>query len=384
MPGSRTPAAIDLSDRHGPALFMTSDFGATWHEIVNGLPADVPSRVIREDPVVPSLLYAGTQQGIFVSFDRGRQWQPLQLNLPRVPVLDITVHEKDLIIATWGRALWALDDVSPLRQIDAVRDGTTPAYLFAPSPAVRVRWDNNQDTPLPPEVPQGQNPPDGAMIDYYLRSEVTGPVTIAIRDVSGSLVREYANVAPPPDTRMPNVAELLVQEAGDHIDDSRHAPPGVGLALPDASVTQRQRRWRRSRHVSYGIIAAAIIGESPKQQPVGSLVLPGTYEIRFTVGDQTLTRQLTVTNDPRSEATAADLALAAQIRARARHWHRHEPGGDRRGAAVARQRASRCKRQAVARSSRVRLRSRRRRGDHRACGQPRPGRPVGESSSSRT
>ncbi len=307
--GTAYAAAIDLSDRHGPALFMTSDFGATWREIVRGLPVDVPSRVVREDPIRPDLLYAGTQHGVFVSFDRGGLWQPLQLNLPRVPVLDITVHDKDLIIATWGRALWALDDVSPLRQIDDVRADTAPAFLFAPAPAVRVRWDNNQDTPLPPEVPQGQNPPDGASIDYYLRSAATEPVAISILDAEGALVREYTSVQPAPDTRMPNVPEYWFRTpvttattAGMHrlVWDLRYpTPPSLDVGAGGAEADT----------VSFGIIAAAIIGESPKQQPVGSLVLPGTYEVRLTAGGQTLTRRLTVTNDPRSEATAADLEL---------------------------------------------------------------------------
>jgi len=305
--GTAYAAAIDLSDRHGPAMFMTSDFGASWHEIVNGLPADVPSRVVREDPVQPDLLYAGTQLGAFVSFDRGELWQPLQLNLPPVPVLDITVHDKDLAIATWGRGLWALDDVSPLRQIEAVRANTAAAFLFEPSPAVRVRWDNNQDTPLPPEVPQGQNPPDGAAIDYYLRSDITGPVTISIVDAGGAVVREYTDTAPPPDTRMPSVSAFFFKEpvitsttAGMHrlVWDMRYPTPPT-LAV-DADGVEADT-------ISYGIIATAKKGETPKQQPVGSLGLPGTYEGQFTAGGQTLTRPLTITNDPRSEATAADL-----------------------------------------------------------------------------
>ncbi|MGD8328230.1 MAG: hypothetical protein PVJ49_02260 [Acidobacteriota bacterium] len=308
-PATAYVAAIDLSDRHGPALFMTSDFGVTWREIVYGLPADVPSRVVREDPVRSDLLYAGTQRGIFVSFDRGGRWQPLQLNLPHVSVLDITVHDKDLIIATWGRALWALDDVSPLRQIDAVRATATPAFLFDPAPAVRVRWDNNQDTPLPPEVPQGQNPPDGAIIDYYLRDDVTGPVTIAIHDGSGALVRAYSSTPPPPDTRMPNVPEYWFKQpvttstaAGMHrlVWDLRYpTPPSLDV---DADGVP-------SDTVSFGIIAKAVIGESPKQQPVGPLVLPGTYEVRLSAAGQTVTRRLTITNDPRSAATAQDLSV---------------------------------------------------------------------------
>jgi hypothetical protein len=115
---------------------------------VRGLPGDVPTRVVREDPVQPSLLYAGTQGGVWVSFDRGDTWRSLQFNLPTAPVNDITVHGDDLVIATYGRALWVLDGVAPLRQVGAWRASSDPAYLFQPAAAVRVRWDNNQDTPL--------------------------------------------------------------------------------------------------------------------------------------------------------------------------------------------------------------------------------------------
>jgi hypothetical protein len=202
-----------------------------------------------------------------------------------------------------------LDDVSPLRQIDAVRADTAPAHLFDPAPTVRVRWDNNQDTPLPPEVPQGQNPPDGAIIDYYLRSDVTGPVTLSIHDANGALVREYTDTPPPPDTRMPSVAAYWFKQplttsasAGMHrlVWDLRYPTPPT-LAVDADGV--------ESDTVSYGIIAAAVIGETPKQQPVGPLVLPGTYTVRLTAAGRTLTRELTVTNDPRSEATAEDLAV---------------------------------------------------------------------------
>ena len=246
--GTAYAAAIDLSDRHGPALFMTTDFGASWHEIVTGLPADVPTRVVREDPVRSNLLYAGTQHGIFVSFDRGARWQPLQLNLPHVPVLDITVHGHDLAIATWGRGLWALDDVSPLRQIGEVRASTAPAFLFQPAPAVRVRWDNNQDTPLPPEVPQGQNPPDGVAIDYYLQSDVAGPVTLTIRDAErrgGARVHQRGAAARHAHAQR---AGLLVQDARDDVHRGGHAPAGVGPAVPDAARARFQRRRVRGRH----------------------------------------------------------------------------------------------------------------------------------------
>ncbi|HTI36388.1 MAG TPA: hypothetical protein VL484_02420 [Vicinamibacterales bacterium] len=300
-------AAIDLSDRHGPCLLMTSDYGATWREIVNGLPADVPTRVVREDPRVPSLLYAGTQAGAYVSFDRGARWTPLQLNLPRITVNDITVHGNDLVIATWGRGLWILDDVTPLRQIEQVRAGETPVFLFNPAPATRVRWDNNHDTPLPPEILSGENAPDGAVIDYYLKSAVSR-VSISIQDEKGHVVREFTNAVPAADSRMPNVPEYWF------------APPAVAAAnpgmhrlvwdlrYPSPPPLDFDRDGRPSTSVSYGIIAPAVRGASPRQQPLGPLVLPGTYRMTIAADGASASRMLTVRNDPRSTASAADLA----------------------------------------------------------------------------
>jgi photosystem II stability/assembly factor-like uncharacterized protein len=300
-------AAIDLSDHHGPCIFRTEDFGATWQTIVQGLPDTVPTRVVREDPRQANLLYAGTQGGIFVSFDRGDRWQPLQLNLPPSPINDIAIHDTDLVVATWGRAIWILDDVTPLRQIEAVRSSIDPAFLFVPAPAVRVRWDNNQDTPLPPEVPQGQNPPDGAIIDYDMRAAASGPVTLRIDDAQGGLVREYTSGAPPSDTTMPNVPmywfkqpDVLATTAGMHrfVWDLRYpTPPSLNYGADGNPAST----------ASYGIIAPAIIGQSPRQQPVGSLVAPGTYRATLTVNGRTYTRQITVTNDPRSQIAPQDI-----------------------------------------------------------------------------
>ena len=305
-------SAIDLSDRHGPCLLMTTDFGATWREIVGGLPADVPTRVVREDPQRPSLLYAGTQAGAYVSFDRGAHWTSLQLNLPRVTVNDITVHGNDLAIATWGRGLWILDDVAPLRQMDAVRAARAPAFLFEPTPATRVRWDNNHDTPLPPEVPTGENPPDGAVIDYYLTS-AAARVAVSIHDAAGRLVREFTNTAPPADTRMPNVPEYWFAAP-------TLAGAGAGmhrlvwdLRYPSPPPLDYDRDGNPSSSVSYGIIAPAIRGASPRQQPLGPLALPAMYRVTLTVDGVSTSRSLTVVNDPRSAADAED--LAAQLRA---------------------------------------------------------------------
>ncbi len=304
--------AIDVSDRHGPCIFRTNDFGRTWQTIVQGLPGDVPTRVVREDPQDASLLYAGTQTGMYVSFDRGDRWQPLQLNLPTAAVNDITVHDDDLVIATYGRALWILDDVTPLRQIEAARASAEAAFVFKPATAWRVRWDNNQDTPLPPEVPAGQNPPDGAILDYDLRSAVQGAVTLSIRDGAGRVVREYTNDAPAADNSMPNVPmywfkapDVVAVGAGMHrfVWDLRYpTPPSLDYGADG----------NPSDSTSYGIIATAIVGQSPRQQPVGPLALPGTYEVRLTLDGHTFSRALEVKNDPRSQIAPGDLEAELQ------------------------------------------------------------------------
>src|SRR4029453_16828225 len=147
----------------------TRDAGKSWQKIVKGLPVTTAARVVREDGALKGLLYAGTESGVFVSFNGGDEWQPLQLNLPSVSVRDLNVHGNDLVAATYGRGLWILDDISPLRQMSKeITAGD--AYLFKPSTAVRARWDNHPDTPLPADTPAGENPPEGAVIYYYLNS----------------------------------------------------------------------------------------------------------------------------------------------------------------------------------------------------------------------
>ena len=152
-----------------PYIFRTRDAGKSWQKITTGLQPDWIARVIREDPVRKGLLYAGTENALYVSFDDGDHWQSLQLNFPASDVRDLAVHGDDLVAATYGRALWILDDVTPLRQAGPEITASN-AYLLKPATVVRTRYDNDQETPLPPEEPTAKNPPDGAIIDYYLKS----------------------------------------------------------------------------------------------------------------------------------------------------------------------------------------------------------------------
>src|SRR5207249_2400089 len=166
-----------------------------WKEIVNGIPAGAPVSVVREDPKKQGLLFAGSETQVYVSFDDGDHWHSLRLNMAASSVRDLIVKDDDLVVGTHGRGFWILDDITPLRQINA-EVAQAAAYLFKPETATRVRWDMNTDTPLPPDEPSAPNPPDGAIVNYYLGASVSGPVTIEILDSAGQLVRRYSSADP--------------------------------------------------------------------------------------------------------------------------------------------------------------------------------------------
>ena len=303
--GTAYAAVEDAANTH-PSIYRTTDFGQTWQAIVNGLPDDVRVRSVREDPVSPRLVFAATEMGAWVSFDQGDHWQSLQLNLPNTVVSDLTIHDEDLVASTYGRSLWILDDLEPLRQIaDA---GAADAYLYKPETAMRVRWSNDQDTPLPPEVPRGENPPEGAIIDYYLKGPAGGTVKLEIDDDAGRLVREYRSTPPPADhTSMPNVPDywfappvMLSTSAGMH----RIA---WDLRYPSPPVLSYGYFGGLLDYTEYTLTWHAIVGATPRDQPVGPIAIPGTYQIKLSVNGQTYTRELTVKNDPRSPVTEADL-----------------------------------------------------------------------------
>jgi photosystem II stability/assembly factor-like uncharacterized protein len=183
-------------DRHQlqdfqPYIYRTRDMGKTWQKITNGLPAGVYVHVVKEDPKRQGLLFAGTERGAFMSLNDGDTWEPLQLNLPVTSVRDFEIYENDLIVATHGRGFWVIDDISPLRQVtDAVLKAD--AFLFKPADAINVIQGSDNGTPLQKDEPQALNPPDGAYIDYYLRQDVTGPVTLEILDAAGTVLRTFS------------------------------------------------------------------------------------------------------------------------------------------------------------------------------------------------
>lgn len=283
-------------DDYRPYLWRTHDYGRSWRLIVNGLEPPGYVHAVRADPVRPGLLFAGTETGVAVSFDDGDHWQPLQLNLPPAPVHDLVVEQGDLIVATHGRAFWVLDDIERLRQLhpDTVQQ---PVVLFHPRLAYRLVRSTNTDTPLPPEEPQGENPPsDGAIIDYWLGRAVHGPVVLEIRDAAGRLVRSFASAERVPELDLaalrvapywPAPPPRLAAEPGMHrfVWDLRYPPPAAfDRSYPIAAVPHR----------------TPLVPQGPR-------VLPGLYTVLLRVEGQTYRTTLEVRMDPRRRVARPQL-----------------------------------------------------------------------------
>jgi photosystem II stability/assembly factor-like uncharacterized protein len=296
-------AAYAAVDRHrlddtAPYIYRTRDNGRTWTKVTDGIASGAYVHVVRADSVRAGLLYAGTELGPYVSFDDGDHWQSLRRNLPVVSIRDLAVHDNDLIAATHGRAFWILDDLTPLQQltVGALRG----PLLFRPERAFRLRRSVSNDTPLPPEFPQGENPPAGAVIDYYLPAPAAGAVTLEIRDAAGNPVRRFSSTdtVPPPGAPpyftsawLPR-HERLQTAAGQHrfVWDLRYPLPPLE---------------------EYDYTIAAVAGGGTVEDPLGPLVLPGRYLVKLAVDGRTLTQPLDVVLDPR--VTVTDAALRAQL-----------------------------------------------------------------------
>ena len=287
-------AAVDRHrvDDLAPYVYRTRDAGKTWTAIAQGIPAGAFVNVVREDPERRGLLYAGTETGVFLSFDDGDHWQPLQLNLPNCSVRDISVRRGDLVIGTHGRSFWVLDDVSPLRQLDA-KVAASDAWLFAPRTAVRLNPAGFQGTPDPKDEPSAENPPRGAILDYALRTAPAAPVVIEILDAKGDLVRRFASdeKAEPPDLQKIQVTEDWVPAP---------APPGASAGMHrfvwdlHYPAPNELRRGRRS-------------------SAAGVWAPPGRYTVRLSAGGRALSQSLVVEKDPRVPASDADLVRQFEL-----------------------------------------------------------------------
>jgi photosystem II stability/assembly factor-like uncharacterized protein len=290
-------AAVDRHrlDDQKPYLYRTRDYGATWQLITDGIGASSFLRAVREDPQTRGLLFAGTELGVYVSFDDGDRWQSLQLNLPTASVHDLAIHGDDLAVATHGRAFWILDNITPLRQAqDAVKADS--AYLYRPATAIRVDNDTFLGTPLPPEEPTANNPPNGAVIDYHLNASANH-VKLEILDDKQNLVRTFSS--------------------GDATEQKRPAAPIADRWLPKPEILETTPGMHRFVwNLAWGTPTGKTADQSNEYEyrsPRGPRAIPGTYQVRLTVDDKIVTQPLKIVMDPRSPATPRDLEQQLQL-----------------------------------------------------------------------
>jgi len=296
--------AYVVLDRHRdgdytPYIYRTRDFGKTWTKITTGLATNQPSgsyaRVVRNDPRRKGLLFAGTESGMYVSFDDGDHWQSFMQNLPNTSYRDLTIADNDLVVATYGRGFWVLDDYSMLRQLES-STMSDAAHLFKPGDAYRLRRNVGADTPFPPEVPHALNPVDGVMIDYWLSQEPKNEITLDIADATGAVVRHLsgAAIAPVTEAARPPHPNFWV------------APPSPLPKSAGSNRTNWDLHYDAPKAMSHSFEINANPGLTPAS-PEGALAAPGTYTLKLTVDGKTYTQTVAVKPDPRSRATLADL-----------------------------------------------------------------------------
>jgi len=273
-----------------PHLYKTTDGGKTWKEIVSGLSSD-PINSVKEDPLTKGLLFAGSERFVNVSFDDGDHWQSLRLNMPMTSIRDLVIKDDDLVVGTHGRSFWILDDITPVRQVKN-EILSRNSVLYIPQPSLRIRWSMNPDTPLPQEEPGGQNPPDGAIIDYYLKTAAK-EVTLEILNGNNEVVRQYSSHDTPykiPELNIPlywiRPQQLLSPVAGHHrfLWDMHYSPLEVDVSFPMSAVYQ-----------------------NTAPESTSPWVLPGQYTVRLTVDGLRQEQKLTVKMDPRMQSTPAQL-----------------------------------------------------------------------------
>jgi len=281
-----------------PHIYRTHDGGKTWQQAVNGIPTHEVVNAVREDPKRKGLLFAATERAVYFSLDDGDHWQSLRNNMPATSIRDIVIHEDDIVAGTHGRSFWILDNITPLRQWT----GTSDVALFEPQTAYRVRRSVNTDTPIPPEEPMGENPPDGAIIDYYLKADSSTPVVLEILDPQGRSVRRYSSSDPPEkidESTQPyptywfRPPRTLFARAGLHrwVWDLRYTPPAG---------------FPRSYPIS------AIYRNTPTE-PQGPLAIPGVYTVVLTAAGTTTRRTFTLKMDPRVVASPDDIRQMFEV-----------------------------------------------------------------------
>jgi photosystem II stability/assembly factor-like uncharacterized protein len=282
--------AHKLDDFH-PYIFKTNDFGKTWSKIIGGLPDNSYVHAVREDPARKGLLYAGTETGVWVSFNDGANWQPLQLNLPTTPIHDLIIHNDDLIVATHGRSFWVLDDIGPLRQLTPAISNE-PAHLFAPSTAIRTRIGHRERR----RYAIAENPPQGAIVYYWLKEKPKEPIKLEVLDEQGKILRSENSVVK---------KEMEEPTEFDEEPDVTHIPAEAGLNL---------FVWDLRCQMPMKIPKA--IYDNGK--PTGPLVLPGKYQVRLTVTGKSYTAPIEIKMDPRVKTSPDDLRKQFDLLAKLR------------------------------------------------------------------
>jgi len=285
-------------DNMTPLVYKTHDFGKTWELINTGMHPKGPVNTIREDHVVPGLLFAGTERQVYFSLDDGANWQSLRMNMPASSIRDLVIKDNDLVIGTHGRSIWILDDFGPLRQLTKL--GSTP-HLFKPSLATRVRDNMFGDTPLPPEEPTGQNPPDGAIIDYYLPQDAN-EVSLQVLDANNTLIQEFNSNHPM------------------HTPDSTSLPHPTYWIRPISRPSTKKGHQRFVWNLRYPnppgakqSYAIAAVQYNTSISPKGPFVAPGTYTVKLVVDGKSMIRDLTVRMDPRVTSTKADIQIQTDL-----------------------------------------------------------------------
>ncbi|MGH7604699.1 MAG: WD40/YVTN/BNR-like repeat-containing protein, partial [Gemmatimonadaceae bacterium] len=310
-------------DDMNPHLWRTHDGGRTWTEIDNGIAAGTVTNSIREDPKVKGLLYGSTDTQVWVSYDDGDHWQSLRINMPAISVRDLQLKDdaaclcSDLIAATHGRGFWILDDVTPLRARATAGNTPSSSYLVKPATAVRVRFAENDPTPWPPEVPAGENPPAGAVIDYFLRANA-GKVDLQIVDAGGKIIRSYSSTdtisGPDPALQSAEYNEICQRNTS-----APHCDVPLYWAAPNAALSSRAGMHRFIWDMRYDPIQ----GTSPSETgavphrtylvPNTPWAAPGSYTVRLVADGKTYTQPLELVLDPRVKTPASAIAQVSTL-----------------------------------------------------------------------
>ena len=281
-----------------PYLYMTKDFGKTWNAIASNLPKEDYLRVVRVDPAIPGLLYAGTETQVHVSHDQGKHWESLKLNMPTVAISDLVVKGNDLVVGTNGRSIWILDDLTPVRRAEVRKDPVTDPIFYPPLAA--TRWRYHGENYVGEDRISGDNPAKGAILNYFLPKKPKDDITLEILDAKGTLVQSLSS----------KKSDIDVDEES----------PDVPWSIFKPTVLPKEQGLNR---VAWNLEMAGpmVIPGAKNDAGVpyrGPLVPPGTYTLKLHVGGKTLTQKVEVNLDPRCKASPSDVAdahkLALQLR----------------------------------------------------------------------